>query len=281
MDDHGQDVGIGEEKQGDGRADDGDRRGSRPRRTGKAGGGSSGSDRSKAVKSPKPLGEPGDPENPVEQPRVVESNLRREKDPLSATLAGLGASTVEPPRVAAPNAPEVHILGEIVSGRDFGTGVSCRWRLEHGKHWSVLEGDPNGFTQTAYINDQSEEAPWNHPIDVHYQSTSIQGWPKLICQVQRLDEYGRVSVVGYGFVHIPCVPGFYDLDVPCWRPTGTQQEELMAFFLGNTPQLLDDDLVYQRAITERLKIITAASGRVNVQISVLTRHLDHHQIDRP
>ena len=56
---------------------------------------------------------------------------------------------------------------------------------------------------------------------------------------------------------------------------------LMAFFLGNTPQLLDDDLVYQRAITERLKIITAASGRVNVQISVLTRHLDHHQIDRP
>ena len=82
-------------------------------------------------------------------------------------------------------------------------------------------------------------------------------------------------------MHIPCVPGFYDLDVPCWRPTGTQQEELMAFFLGNTPQLLDDDLVYQRAITERLKIITAASGRVNVQISVLTRHLDHHQIDRP
>lgn len=273
MNDRGQEDGGGEEKRGHVK-DEIDFRGSRSRRTAKAGERLLGDQ----LKSPISLG--ADPENPAEQPHVVESHLRREKDPLTATLAELGASTGGGTRVAAPNAPEVHILGEVVSGRDFGTGVSCRWRLEHGKHWSVLEGDPNGFTQTAYINDQNEDAPWNHPIDVHYQSTSIQGWPKLICQVHRLDDYGRVSVVGYGFVHIPCVPGFYDIDVPCWRPTGNQQEELMAFFLESTPQLLDDDLVYQRAITERLKIITTSSGRVNVQISVLTRHLDHHQIDR-
>ena len=40
-------------------------------------------------------------------------------------------------------------MGEVVGGMDFGDGVSCRWRIEHGKHWSVLEGDPNGHSQVT------------------------------------------------------------------------------------------------------------------------------------
>lgn len=31
---------------------------------------------------------------------------------------------------------------------------------------------------------------WNHPIDVHYYTEVLQGWPKILISVFRLDYYG-------------------------------------------------------------------------------------------
>ena len=150
--------------------------------------------------------------------------------------------------------------------------------------------------QTAYIRHSAELAAWNHPIDLHYRTTSIQGWPKIIVQVcgpivgfvfgfstspfwatvlatiqplllyitqvQQLDQYGRLRVVGYGFAHLPCTPGQHTISIPCWRPTGTPNEELAAFFLGTMPQLLDDDLIYHKAVKERSFLVTVPAGKV-------------------
>ena len=164
--------------------------------------------------------------------RLHERTMRREPD--SAATFRSTAQRGPPSKV-----PEVHIMGEIVGGLDSCDGVWCRWRIEHGKHWSVLEGDPNGHSQTAYIRHETEPAAWNHPIDLHYRTTSIQGWPKIIVQIQQLDNFGRLRIVGYGFAHLPCTPGLHNISIPCWRPTGTPNEELTAHFLGNMPQLLD------------------------------------------
>ena len=35
---------------------------------------------------------------------------------------------------------------------------------------------------------------WNHPIDLHYFTTTIQGWPRLPFEVWRLDEHGGREV---------------------------------------------------------------------------------------
>ena len=48
---------------------------------------------------------------------------------------------------------------------------------------------------------------WNHPIDVHFASASMLGWPRIILQVWKLDEYGRTILSGYGFAHFPTSPG--------------------------------------------------------------------------
>mmetsp|Transcript_7334 Transcript_7334/g.9554 ORF Transcript_7334/g.9554 Transcript_7334/m.9554 type:complete len:163 (-) Transcript_7334:453-941(-) len=121
--------------------------------------------------------------------------------------------------------PEVHMMGEIRSGTEFGEGVSCRWRIDHGKHWGLLEGDSFGQTQTA-SGPEGLSATWNHPISLHYQTTSLQGWPKIMVQIQQMDRYGRISIIGHGFSHLPFSAGVHKITVPCWRATGTQEEEL-------------------------------------------------------
>ncbi len=83
---------------------------------------------------------------------------------------------------APPKAPEVHLIGDVMFGTDFGDGVSCKWRFDHGKYWGILEGSAFGHTQTAYGQDGCV-AVWNHPFDIHYQTTSMEGWPRLIVQV--------------------------------------------------------------------------------------------------
>ncbi len=106
--------------------------------------------------------------------------------------------------------PEVHLIGELRHGSGFGEGVSCRYRLEGGRNWVVLEGSPEGQTQAAYGFDGSE-AVWNHPFDLHWNTSTLGGWPKLILSIQQLDDLGRVSIIGHGYSFIPSSPGEHDL----------------------------------------------------------------------
>lgn len=128
-------------------------------------------------------------------------------------------------RTSPQHSPEVHFIGEVKFGLGFGPGVSCKWRIDHGKYWGVLEGAMEGHTQTSY-GPEGSAAIWEHPFDAHYQTTSMQGWPKFMIQIQQLDSYGQVSVIAHGFAHIPCNPGTHEITVPCWRAIGTQEEEL-------------------------------------------------------
>merc|ERR1712146_697016 len=98
-----------------------------------------------------------EPDGRAVHARLSERTMRKEPD-LTASFR----STAQ--RGPPSKVPEVHIMGEVVGGMDFGDGVSCRWRIEHGKHWSVLEGDPNGHSQTAYVRHPTEMAAWNHPV---------------------------------------------------------------------------------------------------------------------
>ncbi|KAI9998918.1 hypothetical protein PInf_003582 [Phytophthora infestans] len=144
--------------------------------------------------------------------------------------------------------PEVHLIGEIVSGHGFGAagGLACKWRVEYGSRWSLVAGDPFGQTQldypsTAPWTSDPDVAVWSHPIDLHFATSAFQGWPKLLFQVWRADSNMKLHVVGYGFVSVPFAAGQHKLWVSLWRPLGTTMEELDVYLLGRTPELKSDD----------------------------------------
>lgn len=105
--------------------------------------------------------------------------------------------------------PEVHFIGEIVGGLGFGRGsaISCLWKIEWGVSWKILEGKSEG--QTQYSSSPLDEplSVWNHPVDVHMACSAIEGWPRITMEVWKLDDYGRTSLEGYGFTHLPSNPG--------------------------------------------------------------------------
>ncbi|CAM9329208.1 unnamed protein product, partial [Sphacelaria rigidula] len=118
---------------------------------------------------------------------------------------------------------QVHFIGEILGAQGFGSGISCRFRVEGGHHWTCLAGLEEGQTHAVYLETGESFATWNHPVDLHYTTKSIQGWPRLMVQVWQLDMHGRNVLRGYGFRHFPSTAGFSEVSVPCWRPTGTMQ----------------------------------------------------------
>ena len=121
-------------------------------------------------------------------------------------------------RNIADNIPEVHFIGEIQKGLNIqslsssSSTISCKWKIEWGKSFSLLEGDCDGQTQYAFQNNDDDDryngsCRWNHPLDVHFTTASMKGWPRMIVELWELDAYGRSSLIGFGFSHFPCTSG--------------------------------------------------------------------------
>eukprot|EP00984_Skeletonema_dohrnii_P017048 scaffold7682_cov137-Skeletonema_dohrnii-CCMP3373.AAC.2 len=172
-------------------------------------------------------------------------------------------------RRAADDIPEVHFIGEICEGVGF-KGTYIEW----GKSWSLLEGEDSSQTQYTASN------VWNHPIDVHFASTSMLEWPRIIVQVWTLDSYGRSILAGYGFTHLPTNPGEHELEINCWKPTnGSIREKLEEFFLCRTPScLLDEAVIFGKAWESRSQLTTVSSGKVKLNVHVMLRFFDQHNV---
>jgi B9 domain-containing protein 2 len=190
----------------------------------------------------------------------------------------------------AEKIPEVIFTGELVHGEGFqGTqlGVACSWHFVWDDPWTLLEvtyhnncnswivrqGNFRGQTQLAASTDCN--APWNHPLDIHFAARSPLGWPKLVMQVQELDEHGCSHVAGYGFCHLPVTPGSSELTVCCWRPTGSVRDEISAYFLGNTSRLTSYDIISAKAAwANRCRLVTIPTGKVIVNLNVILRNFE-------
>ena len=145
-----------------------------------------------------------------------------------------------------------------------------------GGAWKVLAGLPEGQTQVD--NPQMDEfAYWSHPIDIHFATRGLQGWPKIHFQVWHQDTFGRNELYGYGFCHIPTSPGTHDIVCPTWRPAGTFREQISQMFLGGSAQLRNPDLIYSGA--DRYHLRTQAMGKVHMQVSVILRNFDKYGIE--
>jgi B9 domain-containing protein 2 len=176
----------------------------------------------------------------------------------------------------AESAPEAHFLGEIVGGVGFEKGVTCKWMIEAGEGWEPLDGDFVGQTQCDYPFDEGDMCVWAHPIDVHYAMQSATSWPRIIVQIWKLDSHGQQELAGYGFGHLPTVPGCHEMEVSTWRPLGHTHEEINSFFLGGSDSLKKDsfDAIFTKAWVQRCHLQTVSSGTVMISIATVLKHFD-------
>ena len=102
---------------------------------------------------------------------------------------------------------ELHVIGELVGASGFPAhSLYCKWSVHVEGSWRLLTGAKEGQTQVD--NPQNAEyAVWSHPIDMHFATKGLKGWPKFHFEVWHQDNFGRNEIYGYGFCHIPTSPG--------------------------------------------------------------------------
>jgi len=172
---------------------------------------------------------------------------------------------------------EVHIIGQITSASGFSkSALFCKWGLQVGGAWKVLGGLKEGQTQ---VDNPAigEVAYFSHPIDIHYATRGLQGWPKIWIQVFHQDSFGRNELVGYGFTHIPSSPGLHNIEVVTWKPSGNLTDTISQHFLGGGHQLKNTELIF--ASHERYRLTTLATGRVFGQVHIVLRNFDRFGIE--
>ena len=106
---------------------------------------------------------------------------------------------------------EVHLIGQLIGASEFpNQSLFCRWSIQTGGAWAVIQGLKEGQTQVdcPVEGEQETTSFWSHPIDVHFATRGLQGWPKLVVQVYHQDSYCRynesmnlnVLILGYIFI---------------------------------------------------------------------------------
>ena len=213
------------------------------------------------------------------------SSLRGSNTGAGATRSSLKKNKLRSIRrrklEVAETAPEAHFVGEIVGGRGFDAGVSCKWMIEAGEGWEPLDGEFIGQTQCDYPFDSGEMNIWAHPIDVHYALKAATAWPRIVVQVWKLDGNGQHELAGYGFTHLPTVPGIHEVEISTWRPLGHSQEEISSFFVGGTDRLSKDsfDAIFAKSWVQRCHLKTVGSGVVMLSIAVVLKHFAVENVD--
>ncbi|XP_029637783.1 B9 domain-containing protein 2 isoform X1 [Octopus sinensis] len=172
---------------------------------------------------------------------------------------------------------EVHVIGQISGAYGFPSSrLFCKFGIQSGNAWKVLSGLTEGQTQVD--NCQNEEAAyWSYPLDIHFTTKGLQGWPKIYLQVWCQDNFGRNQHYGYGFCHVPSSPGMHVIECPTWSPTGTLWEQISQYFIGGSAQLRRPDLVY--CATDRYRLHTIARGTVTLQLGVILRGFEKFGVE--
>ncbi|KAG1706204.1 B9 domain-containing protein 2 [Nymphon striatum] len=174
----------------------------------------------------------------------------------------------------SPKVLKFMFLDKIIGASEFPDhSLYCIWEIHAGGAWKILAGAKSGQTQVD--NPQINKAAyWLHPIDIHFATKGIQGWPKLHLQVWHQDKFGRSELYGYGFCHLPTSSGNHQIDCVTWKPCGSLREQVMQQYLGGGPHLKNTDVIYNGA--DRYRLQTIAMGKVHLNLNIILRNFDQY-----
>ncbi|CAM9840668.1 unnamed protein product [Ascophyllum nodosum] len=88
--------------------------------------------------------------------------------------------------------PQVHVIGEVVGALGFPKNrLYGRYKLLcNAEHWHVMRGADESYTHLDETSGPGT-AVWNHPIDVHFGTDSLSGWPRMLVEVWSVDNCDR------------------------------------------------------------------------------------------
>jgi len=189
---------------------------------------------------------------------------------------------------------EIYILGEISHGENFkplvnSRGVSCEVSVllegAQESQWQLLNkqavamtcaAGANKFETTQEVDPEGNILVWNHPLDLHYATSSLADWPRLRLRVLGSEGEGRPVPIAYGTAVLPCQPGPFALTVQTWRLEGTFWQELT----GVTPLGIPDlAAVDTRAAALRGGLNTTSSGLIHIQGELILRKFENYGVN--
>ncbi|KAA3679889.1 B9 domain-containing protein 2 [Paragonimus westermani] len=172
---------------------------------------------------------------------------------------------------------ELHVIGQIDSAYGFPEkNLFCKWGINTGGAWRLIEGTAEGQTQVD-CPQIGDKAYFCHPIDLHFATKGLQGWPKIHLQVWHYDWVGQNNLYGYGFSHIPTSPGHHNVEIAIWRPVGSLIDHISSTFVGGGPHLRKPDIVYNPS--DRFFLQTESMGYVSVNLNVILRGFNKFGIE--
>ncbi|GLC36538.1 hypothetical protein PLESTB_000159200 [Pleodorina starrii] len=193
-----------------------------------------------------------------------------------------GAAGAKPAAAAKAGLGDLHLVGEIVGASGFSCPMLfCRWELlyEPAKSWKVLRGLTKGATHACCAEMEEEEmVVWEHPLDIHMQTQSLQGWPSLLLRVHSRDETTNRDVfVSYALVKLPTSPGLHHLSCHTWFAVESSRAAGRSFFgwyTGLTPRLEDESFITSLRQREDAGafICTVGAGEVHLRLNILTKN---------
>ena len=154
-------------------------------------------------------------------------------------------------------------------------GLFAEANLLYGEDWVPLDDDGKNAsfqTHTSYADEERYHV-FAHPFDFHFKVNGPQGWPRLQVKLWRLDSSGRQDNIAYGIVTLPNKPGYHAIEMHCWRPMSTWQEEAYNFFLGAPSKMYDGNIVTKN-VDQRKYLTTIASGTINIHCECLLKNFD-------
>ncbi|XP_076235710.1 tectonic-1 [Calliopsis andreniformis] len=169
---------------------------------------------------------------------------------------------------------ELHIIGQISSAKDFKESkLLCKWSFHAGNGWKVLNGCEEGQTQEGW-DIYTKESIWDHPIDLHYTTQTLQNSPKLLLQIFSRDTYDRILFTSYGICNIPLSPGSHSIECHTWKPIGNWKDRLRDKFLGITLQLKSPSVLVNTM--DRFELLTESMGTVKIELHIVTRNFEKY-----
>mmetsp|Transcript_29429 Transcript_29429/g.73970 ORF Transcript_29429/g.73970 Transcript_29429/m.73970 type:complete len:296 (-) Transcript_29429:848-1735(-) len=118
---------------------------------------------------------------------------------------------------------DVHIIGSVVGCSGFsGSCMYARWTFKFEEAWGWIHqaGLTQGTTQPSQpYEDNNDFSVWEHPIDIHFKTTTLQKWPQLVLKIFHRSVYvQRDEFCAYAVCSLPTHAGHHQISCSAWQP---------------------------------------------------------------
>ena len=163
-------------------------------------------------------------------------------------------------------------IGEFLEG----DVINCKYDIEFGEDWELLNGLKSNHSQTACRTEGKENYfVWNMPFEVCMRSTNPSGWPQLVVSCYTPDFFGREILKAYGVCYFPTTKGSHERTLHMFSvKSSSGLIEAIGLFLGQKAEIIKAPEVISTG--EGREVIRAQSeGTVQVKFNVNIANMEY------